>query len=397
ASPAAIATSAFVIASAAATLAIATTRRRRHERTVVGLERLNHQILGDATRRPEYHAETCEEVNESHAATLLALHELGRRVATHVSLETLLPTIVATTKSMTSCRHAAVYFWDGRDRTIRDGLSPRSRDVGAYVPDPSTGAAGWVIATQQTYTAAAADTSAELGKATAGDARRPAGIAPLIAGNELLGLLIADQSDGYAPISPTLLCNIANIAALGVRNVRLIEQLSDAARRDPLTGLIDRSAMASVIDDMTGTIPSTTAVGVVSGDVDHFDSILEQHGSETADTVLQELGRLWKAALPNGSVAFRMGRDAFLAVVPRIDVEQTREFAESLRESIASHPFTSTAAAQLAITSSFGVAEWRRLEQTFDEVSQDAEEAMKRSKASGGNRVLQAVAPLAHL
>jgi hypothetical protein len=105
--PAAIASSVFVIASATATLTIATTRRRRHERTVFGLERLNHQILGDATRRPEYHVETYASVQESHEATLLALHELARRVATHMLLETLLPTIIAATKTLTSSQYAS--------------------------------------------------------------------------------------------------------------------------------------------------------------------------------------------------------------------------------------------------------------------------------------------------
>jgi diguanylate cyclase (GGDEF)-like protein len=394
ASPAAIASSVFVIASATATLTIATTRRRRHERAVVGLQRLNHQILGDATRRPDYHVETCADVRVSHETALLALHEFSRRVATHVSLETLVPTIVATTKAMTPCQHAAVYFWNGRERVLRDALSLRCRDVGSYVPDPTTGAAGWVIATQQVYTAAAADVSLELAKATAGDARRPAGIAPLIAGNELLGLLIADQTDNYAPVSPALLCNIANVAALGLRNARLVEQLADASRRDPLTGLVDRSQMAAAAEQLADRSAGSSPFGIIAGDVDRFESIVKAHGADAADGVLQEIARLWKATMPNDSVTARLDRDAFVAVVPNRDSDELRHLAEGLRNAVAGYPFAE-GAIPLSVSMSFGTGRWQRGEQSFHEALGEVLAAVKRSKAAGRNRIEPASEPVA--
>lgn len=392
--PAAIASSVFVIASATATLTIATTRRRRHERTIFGLERLNHQILGDATRRPEYHVETYASVQESHETTLLALHELARRVATHTLLETLLPTIVAAAKTLTSSQYASIYFWDPATRSLQNALPHRSRDVACYVPDPSTGAAGWVIATQQVYTSAAADTNAELAKATAGDARRPAGIAPLIADNDLLGLLITDVTERHVVVSPALLSNIANIAALGLRSIRLAAQSQDFARRDPLTGLIDRSGMAASVEELMEAAPEAEAFGVIAGAVDHFAQIRERHGRNAADLALQDFARLWKASLPERAAIYRLDHSSFLAVVPDSDAESLREMAESLRESVATHPFL-ISGQNRSVCTSLSVSEWRPAERTWDEFVVDVEDALKRVRSTGGNNVSAIdVAPL---
>ncbi len=384
--PAAIASSVFVIASATATLTIATTRRRRHERTVFGLERLNHQILGDATRRPEYHIETNASVQESHEFALLALHELARRVATHTTLETLLPTVIAATKSLTSSEFAAVYLWDPATRSLQNALPQRSRDVACYVPDPSTGAAAWVIATQQIYTAAAADSNAELAKATAGDARRPAGIAPLIAGNDLIGLLISDVTERHAVVSAALLANVANISALGLRSIRSAAHSVDCARRDPVTGFIDRSRMAASVEQLAEAASPAHPLGVLAGAIDHFASIREQHGRDAADHLIQEVATLWKASLPERALIFRLDIASFLAVVPQSDDAHLREIAESLRESVSTHPFL-ICGANRSVTTSLSVSEWPSPERSWDAVLVETEDALQRVQNAGGNCV----------
>lgn len=384
--PAAIASSVFVIASATATLVIATTRRRRHERTVFGLERLNHQILGDATRRPEYHVETYASVVETHTATLIALHELERRVATHTSIETLLPTIIAAARSLTSSQYAAVYFWDPGTRSLQNALPPRSREVACYVPDPSAGAAGWVIATQQVYTAVAADTNPELAKATAGEVRRPAGIAPLIAGNDLLGLLIVDETERHAAVPAALLANIANIAALGLRSVRLATQARDAARRDAISGFLDRSCIVQAIGELRESNPEARSFGVIAGAVDQLASIQDQNGRDAADTVVQEAANIWKASLPERAIAFRLDLSSFLALLPQAEITSLREVADSLRESFSAHPFT-VEDQDASLTTSVMIAEWRPDESSWEESLAEIEAGLHRCRSAGGNRV----------
>ena len=393
--PPAIASSVFVIASVTATLVIATTRRRRHERTVFGLERLNHQILGDATRRPEYHVGTHASVVESHENTLIALHELQRRVATHTSLETLLPTVIAAAKALTSSQYAAIYFWEPATRSLQNAFPPRSRDVACYVPDPSAGAAGWVIATQQVYTAAAADTSAELAKATSGEPRRPVGIAPLIAGNDLLGLLVVDEIERHAAVPAALLANVANIAALGLRAVQLNAQARDVARRDPVSGFLDRAWLAQAIDELRESLPAAQSIGVIAGAIDQFASVQAQHGRDAADTVVHDMAGLWKACLPNRPMAFRLDQSTFLAVVPDRNLESLREVADSLRASVEDHPFV-VDGSHRSLTMSLCIAEWRPADRPWNEFLADVEDAWQRSRAANSNCVTAVeTAPLA--
>jgi diguanylate cyclase (GGDEF)-like protein len=393
--PPAIASSVFVIASATATLVIATTRRRRHERTVFGLERLNHQILGDATRRPEYHVETYASVVESHEATLIALHELQRRVATHTSAETLLPTIIAAARSLTSSQYAAVYFWESATRSLQNAFPQRSRDVACYVPDPSVGAAGWVIATQQVYTAATADTNPELAKATAGEPRRPGGIAPLIAGNDLLGLLIVDATERHAAVPAALLANIANIAALGLRSLRLAAQARDAARRDAISGFIDRLWISESVSELRETHPETRSIGVIGCVIDQVAAVQDQHGCDATDSLVREVSRLWKAFSPERAITFRLDHSSFLAVVTPFDPQSLREIADGFREAMATHPLH-LHGVDLPVTTSMSIAEWQPEQRAWNEVLSEVEETLRRCRTMGGNRVWEVdAAPLA--
>lgn len=384
----ALATSALTAASVAAALALAGTRRREHEARVAGFEQINDQIVAEVARRPDPPAEAApsEEEMVGYATTLLSLQEAGRRIATHLDLDTLVPTILTTARSALGCREAAVYFWDGRTGTLRDALPPRSRDAGRYVPDPACGTAKWVIEHRQVLTADAAAANAELAAATAGDDRRPAGVAPLLAGNELLGLLVVDEPERTGPTFARVLYILANLAALAVKNAHLFRRIEDSARRDSLTGLLNRGAFEAAGEELLEAARAGAPLTLLIADFDHFKRLNDRYGHPAGDEVLRESARVWRAVLPQDALLVRYGGEEFVAALPGCDLDRGRELAETLREAIAAHPFVYVGET-IAVSASFGLAEFGRPERDLAGLVRRADEALYEAKAGGRNRV----------
>lgn len=391
--PASLASSAFVLSSILATLALAVARRRRHERTVVGLERLNHQILGDPGRKHEVSSEaarsrTSDSVHK-HDALLTKLHEAGRRIATHSDLDALIPIIITEARNLFHCGHVEVRFWNHQARHLSRPFPERARDIGRYEPNPATGATAWVVATQQLFLAEVVDRNADLAAATAGDPRRPAALVPLIAGNDMIGILVLDELERGAELSPMTVWTFANLCALGLRNSQLVEQVTDAARRDPLTGLLDETGFALAAEKRLVQTSVDSVNAIIAADLDAFGLLASRHGHRTSNAVLADAARLWKAALPEEAVLGRFEGDGFLAFLPKCGSSQAEQIAEELRETVASHPF-GCEGESFRLTCRLGVVAFKRHDLTVDNALQVTAGELRRAKAEGGNTVCSA-------
>jgi len=388
ASGGALVASAITAASVGAALALAGARRREHEVRAAGLERINDGVLEDVARHPVPPAEDLpsEEEVVGYATTLLSVQEAGRRIATHLDLDTLVPTVLTTVRSALDCRDAAVYFWDARTGTLRDALPARSRDAGRYVPDPMRGTAKWVIEHRQVLTAHAAAGDPDLAAATVDDGRRPAGVAPLLAGNELLGLLVADEPERSGQTFGRLLYILANLAALGIKNAQLFRRIEESARRDALTGLLNRGGFEAAADELLQAARDGSPLALLIADFDHFKRLNDRHGHHAGDEVLREAARVWRAVLPQDAVVARYGGEEFVAALPGSDLDGGRELAEALREAIAAHPFVHVGET-LAVSASFGVAELGRSDRDLTDGLRRADRALYQAKAEGRNRV----------
>lgn len=388
----ALGASAITASSVAAAVALAGARRREHEARVTGYERTNEGILEEIARRPAPPQEPLpsEEEVVGYAATLLSVQEAGRRIATHLDMDTLVPTVLTTVRSALSCRDAAVYFWDARTGTLRDALPTRSRDAGRYVPDASHGAAKWVIEHRQVLTAHAIDGDPALAAATAGDDRRPAGIAPLLAGNELLGLLVADDPERTGPTFGRLLYILANLAALGIKNAQLFRRIEESARRDALTGLLNRGGFEAEAEELLRAARAGQPLTLVISDFDRFKTLNDRHGHHAGDEVLRESARVWRAVLPQDAVLARYGGEEFVAALPGYDLDRGRDLAENLREAIAAHPFVHVGET-LSVSASFGLAELGPADRNLSDGLRRADRALYQAKSEGRNFVRAAV------
>lgn len=95
------------------------------------------------------------------------------------------------------------------------------------------------------------------------------------------------------------------------------KQLELLAQQDPLTGLLNRRALA---DRMDGLLARAASVGmgvqVLFIDLDRFKEVNDVQGHYVGDQILMEVARRLCQVLPESSLVARWGGDEFVAAVP---------------------------------------------------------------------------------
>jgi diguanylate cyclase (GGDEF)-like protein len=163
-----------------------------------------------------------------------------------------------------------------------------------------------------------------------------------------------------------------------------IQHRSDAVI-DQLTGMLNRKALGARTHELAQQSAVTgEPIGVIIADLDRFKRVNDTHGHAAGDMVLKEVAYLLRKQLRAFDLAYRLGGEEFLILVPGSDIEHTAELAERLRERIAANPLGEG----LVVTMSLGVGASARSERfDYNAVFAEADAALYRAKRSGRNRV----------
>ena len=173
---------------------------------------------------------------------------------------------------------------------------------------------------------------------------------------------------------------------------RAEERLAEAARSDPLTGLMNRRAMLECLDSALQRFQRDgTPFTLLLADLDRFKSINDRFGHDVGDKALiQSAERIAEAARP-GDLTARWGGEEFLVALPETDLETGLAVAESLRLAMAEVPLSVTDE-PLTLTLSLGLADYRN-GMTLDQCIKAADIALYQAKLQGRNRTMVAQAP----
>lgn len=161
---------------------------------------------------------------------------------------------------------------------------------------------------------------------------------------------------------------------------------ASAATRDPLTGLFNRRHIGAFAEPLAALVrEGREEVTLCMVDVDHFKQVNDRHGHPVGDEVLRAVGTLLGARLREGDCLARIGGEEFMIVLRQCDVSRGRRVAESVRHNVAASQIR-TAAGEVPITVSLGVAQWAEGE-SFDTLIERADRALYDAKHSGRDRV----------
>ena len=113
-----------------------------------------------------------------------------------------------------------------------------------------------------------------------------------------------------------------------------IQHRSDAVI-DQLTGMLNRKALGVRALELAQQSEVTgEPVGVIVADLDHFKHVNDTRGHTVGDAVLKEVAYLLRKQLRAFDLAYRLGGEEFLILVPGSDIDHAAELAERLREAV---------------------------------------------------------------
>jgi diguanylate cyclase (GGDEF)-like protein len=152
---------------------------------------------------------------------------------------------------------------------------------------------------------------------------------------------------------------------------------------DPLTGMLNRNALNNRVEELAdlGRI-NGQPLAVIIGDIDHFKVVNDTHGHSRGDAVLSEVAYRLRRTLRAYDLAYRLGGEEFLVLLPGGEHGSARAIAEELRAAVALESIGG-----VHCTMSFGVTASSDGTFDFQQLLAEADEALYAAKQGGRNRV----------
>jgi len=166
---------------------------------------------------------------------------------------------------------------------------------------------------------------------------------------------------------------------------RLVSRL-EAANRDTLTGLLNRSFIEDGLVRLVEKCDRAEVPICCSFvDLDKFKAINDQYSHKIGDEVLVGISRLLMLGVRENDPAVRYGGDEVVFFLPGNTGKNAVDVTERIRRAISGHDWDRTAPG-LRVSCSFGVAE-RRPGESIKEWMDRADKAAYASKKGGRNKV----------
>ena len=201
---------------------------------------------------------------------------------------------------------------------------------------------------------------------------------------DLLELRVAERTQDLMAVNERLLHEVAERA-------RAEELLAQAARSDPLTGLMNRRAILEQLEYEAARFQrSHTPFTLLLADLDRFKAINDTYGHDAGDQALIQTTEQLTHDIRAHDLVARWGGEEFLILLPDTDLQGGLVVAEALRQGIADQNIA-IGEQSLRLTLSIGVAAYR-LGQTIRQCIKAADTALYQAKLEGRNRVAAAPA-----
>ena len=162
-----------------------------------------------------------------------------------------------------------------------------------------------------------------------------------------------------------------------------VQVMSEAAKQDYLTGLMNRRGIEEEIEKIFKESWATISVALL--DIDNFKKLNDTYGHKVGDHALKHLASVINANIRGKGTPARLGGEEFVIIFPGLDAEQTKEEMEKLQRALTKEIFMAEEDRKI-VTFSAGVAK-RENDETPEEILSRADEAMYVSKKTGKNKV----------
>jgi diguanylate cyclase (GGDEF)-like protein len=181
---------------------------------------------------------------------------------------------------------------------------------------------------------------------------------------------------------------LASLADRESELARLNERLMEDSRRDPLTGMRNRRALADELPGLEAAHREHDAsFAVVLCDVDHFKAYNDELGHLSGDQALRAIAATIRGALRAQDLAYRFGGEELLLLLPGAGAREAAAAAERVRAAVEAAAIPHPSGIGGVLTVSMGVASGTV---GYGELLARADAALYDAKRGGRNRVVLA-------
>jgi len=203
-------------------------------------------------------------------------------------------------------------------------------------------------------------------------------------------LLIGDPDSAtvaaWVATMGTLLSGGVAVSLVRDRLLGLISHLSDAARSDSLTRLLNRRGFEEVFDvEIERARRTEQSLSVIVVDIDRFKEINDGFGHAAGDGALRAVGASMLDSKRSWDSAARIGGEEFAILAPDTDEHGAYILAERMRTALQA---SFEQAGPAPLTASFGIATYPLHGQTAGALLQAGDQALYAAKRLGRNRTV---------
>lgn len=184
-------------------------------------------------------------------------------------------------------------------------------------------------------------------------------ISPITLDGKIIGSINqADSDQGrFDPeFDPSLLEQLAVKVSLCLSNVTAHEKLVFLAYHDPLTGLLNRRVMATILKrEFIRAKRYASVLSVVFIDLDHFKGVNDTHGHEAGDRLLKYVSDKLIEMTRETDIVARFAGDEFVIVLPETGVTMANTMLERIQGYFRENPL-GYGKALIPVSISFGAA-----------------------------------------
>lgn len=163
----------------------------------------------------------------------------------------------------------------------------------------------------------------------------------------------------------------------------LLALLAEAARTDPLTGLLNRRAIEERLEaELARSTRAAKPLSIVMVDLDGFKRVNDEFGHHAGDEALEAFAEILRTCARRSDAIARMGGDEFALVLPETDAAD----AERLAERIAGRLNATPIGGSIRVTATTGRASFPQDGATFDELFRVADGALYAGRGASSRR-----------
>jgi len=220
---------------------------------------------------------------------------------------------------------------------------------------------------------------------------------PLVREGTVLGVISLGRVGDEATFSEAELEAIGLLGAqtaLALANAYLMEEVSQLAIRDGLTGLYNRrhfdATLELILARWRRARSEATPLAAIMFDLDHFGRFNEDHGHQAGDAVLRAFAGILTARCRASDLVARYGGEEFVAVLEGCSLENAVALANEIRLELEGRVIEGPEGQPLRARVSAGCATLDPEKPTAEALVQTADVGLFMAKRAGRNRVVAA-------